>query len=129
MLRKLILLISVVMMTACASGRPDSNQAILDFSRPPTNLHPARLVRLNGQNVNAPITRTSFWVDPGTHEIVVAAGINDPMQVGRNPAGRTGPDPGLVTIEVEAGKRYRIATRVLDQRGSWEPVIWSVDDI
>lgn len=129
MLRKLILLISVVTLAACASARPDSNQAILDFSRPPSNLHPARLIRLNGQNVNAPITRTSFWVDPGTHEIVVAAGINDPMQVGRNPAGRTGPDPGLVTIEVEAGKRYRIATRVIDQRGAWEPVIWSVDDI
>lgn len=129
MIRRLILLLAAVTLTACASARPGQDQAVLDFSRPPSNFHPARLVRLNGQNINAPITRTSFWVDPGSHEVVVAAGINDPMQVGRNPAGRTGPDPGLVTIEVEAGKRYRIATQVIDARGAWEPVIWRVDDL
>ncbi len=115
---------------ACAStggGTPD--YAVLDFSRPPNNLYGSRLVVLDGKNVNAPITKTSFRVDAGVHEIVVAAAITDPMQVGRNPAGRSGSDPGRTTIETQAGKRYRIAARVLDERGGWEPVVWKIEDL
>ena len=34
-----------------------------------------------------------------------------------------------MTIEVEAGKRYKIAARVLDERGGWEPVVWKIEDV
>lgn len=130
MFRSILLAAIAIAFTACATeGGTIANQAVLDFARPPSQLHPARLVMLNGRNVNAPISRTSFWVDPGKHEIVIAAGIGDSMQVGTTPTRRGSTDPGRVTIDVEAGKRYRIAARVLDQRGLWEPVVWRVDDM
>lgn len=105
-----------------------SGKAILDFSKPPNQLYSARLARLDGENVNAPITKTSFWVEPGVHEITVAAAITDPMQVGTI-SRRQKEDQGDVTIEVEAGKRYKIAARVLDERGGWEPVVWKIEDV
>lgn len=123
------LVLATLLLSACAGTGVSSDQAVLDFTKPPSEFYGARLISLDGKNINAPITKTSFWVDPGTHEIVIAAGISDPMQVGRNPARRTGEDPGKVTIEVESGKRYKIATRVIDQRGAWEPVIWKVEEL
>ena len=128
-MRRVFFFSILFLLGACAGTGVTSDQAILDFSKPPSQLYGARLVELNGKNVNAPITKTSFWVDPGTHEIVIAAAISDPMQVGRNPAGRTGPDPGRTTIDVESGKRYKIAAEVIDQRGAWQPVIWKVEDL
>ena len=123
------LALATLLLNACAGTAVSSDQAVLDFNRPPNQFYGARLVSLDGKNINAPITKTSFWVDPGTHEIVIAAAISDPMQVGRNPAGRTSSDPGKVTIEVEAGKRYKIGTRIIDSKGAWEPVIWKVEDL
>jgi hypothetical protein len=89
---------------ACSNtGISPSDYAVLDFSRPPNDLYGARLVVLDGSSVIAPMTKTGFRVAPGVHDIVVAAAIADPMQVGRNPAGRTGSDPGKATIEVQGG--------------------------
>jgi hypothetical protein len=128
--KPLLLAILVWFCVACAAtGGGSADYAVLDFSRPPNNLYGSRLVVLDGKNVNAPITKFSFRVDPGVHEIVVAAAITDPMQVGRNPAGRGASDPGRTTIETQAGKRYRIAARVLDERGGWEPVVWKIEDL
>jgi hypothetical protein len=121
-----ILLALITSMTAVAEDR--AGEAILDFSKPPNQLYSARLVRLDGKNVNAPITKTSFWVEPGVHEMTIAAAITDPMQVGTI-SRRQKEDQGETTIEVEAGKRYKIAAQVLDQRGSWEPVVWKVEDV
>ncbi|KPK61616.1 MAG: hypothetical protein AMJ59_00995 [Gammaproteobacteria bacterium SG8_31] len=130
MSRSLLWVSMLGLCAACASsGTSPNDYSVLDFSRPPNDLYGARLVVLDGSNVIAPITKTSFRVAPGVHEIVVAAAITDPMQVGRNPAGRTGSDPGKATIEVQAGKRYRIATRLLDQRGAWEPLVWKIEDL
>jgi hypothetical protein len=111
-----------------AMAEDTGGKAILDFSRPPNQLYSARLAKLDGENVNAPITKTSFWVEPGVHEITVAAAITDPMQVGTI-SRRQKEDQGDVTIEVEAGKRYKIAARVLDERGGWEPVVWKIEDV
>ena len=121
-----ILLALITSTTAVAEDR--AGKAILDFSKPPNQLYSARLVRLDGENVNAPITKTSFWVEPGVHEMTIAAAITDPMQVGTI-SRRQKEDQGETTIEVEAGKRYKIAAQVLDQRGSWEPVVWKVEDV
>ena len=117
-----------VLLPLSASAEDTTGKAILDFSRPPNQLYSARLVRLDGQNVNAPVTKTSFWVEPGVHEITIAAAITDPMQVGTI-SRRQKQDQGDTTIEVEAGKRYKIAAQVLDQRGGWEPVVWKVEDV
>ena len=114
--------------SASAVAEDTAGKAILDFSKPPNQLYSARLVRLDGENVNAPITKTSFWVEPGVHELTVAAAITDPMQVGTI-SRRQKEDQGDTTIEVEAGKRYKIAAQVIDQRGSWEPVVWKVEDV
>jgi len=118
----------MIWMTAPAEDG-QAGKAILDFSKPPNQLYSARLVQLDGKNMNAPVTRTSFWVEPGVHEIVVAAAIDDPMQVGLSPRRRAGEDPGKTTIEVVAGKRYKIAAMVTDEKGNWEPVIWKEEDL
>jgi hypothetical protein len=99
---------------------------ILDFSRPPNELVPARLVVVDGTNVNASVTRTSFWVSPGVHEIVVAAAISMEDSIGLRPnrSKESGESSKDVTIEVKEGMRYKIAGRLLDHRGNWEPVVW-----
>jgi len=129
MARKILWMMVVAWLAAC-SGLQESagNQAILDFATPPNTLYPARLVAVDGEPTNAPISKTSFWVDPGIREIEVTAGITDQTQVGLKPDRSRGPDQGRTTIEVEAGKRYRIAAQVIDKTGGWEPVIWKVED-
>ena len=99
---------------------------ILDFARPPNELVPARLVVIDGTNVSGNAARTSFWVSPGVHEIVVAASISMEDSVGLRPSRskESGESSKDVTIEVKEGMRYKIAGRMLDQRGNWEPVVW-----
>lgn len=123
----------VVIMALAAMGLAwgeggTEGKAILDFAVPPNQLYPARLVGLDGKNINAPITKTSFWVEPGDHSITVTAAINQSMGVGTiNVEHKT--DPGTVTITVEAGKRYKIAAQATDNKGNWEPVIWKEEDV
>lgn len=115
------------------AGDGTEGKAILDFAEVPAKLSPARLAALDGKNTLDPASRTSFWVEPGVHEIVVTAMIDDPSRLPGTIVNRHvgGPDedPGKTTIEVEAGKRYRIAAQALDDRGKWEPVVWKVEDI
>ena len=124
------ILVAAGLLAGCSSTSERlSGQAVLDFSRPPNQFHAARLVMLNGQNVNAPASRSSFWVDPGVHEIVIAAAINTQTRVTSGPTRRNqGTDPGRTTIEVEAGKRYNIGAQVINESGDWEPVIWRIQD-
>lgn len=107
---------------------PSQPHGILDFARPPNTLDVARLVVINGSNVNAPLSRTSFWVAPGEHTLVIAAAISGRDTVGLTPRRNRGTGSQEVTIQVEEGKRYRIAARLLDRRGNWEPVVWKIED-
>ncbi|MDH3916082.1 MAG: hypothetical protein OEU49_04700 [Chromatiales bacterium] len=128
-MKKLTVLIMALAITglAWAEGGTEG-KAILDFSMPPNQLSPARLVGLDGKNISAPITKTSFWVEPGDHSITVTAAIDESMGVGTiNVEHKT--DPGTVTITVEAGKRYKIAAQATDNKGNWEPVIWKEEDV
>ena len=102
---------------------------ILDFARPPNQLNPARLVVFNGTNVSANASRTSFWVAPGEHTMVIAASISGQDSVGFTPRRNRSSGSQEVTIEIEEGKRYRIAARLLDRQGNWEPVVWRIDDL
>jgi hypothetical protein len=116
---------------AQAEGKRE-NQGILDFAVPPAQLAAARLVEVDGEPVNAPISRTSFWLDAGDHEITVTAMIDEevsdinPLTESRHVGG---PSQGKTTITVEAGKRYKIAAMLDDDKGHWEPVIWKEEDI
>lgn len=130
LIRWLLACVAILLIgTSAWAEEGQAGKAVLDFSKPPSQLYSARLVRLDGNNVNAPVTRTSFWVEPGVHEIVVAAAITDPMKVGRGPRRQSGEDPGKTTIEVKAGKRYKIAAMTTDAKGNWEPVIWKEEDL
>lgn len=129
MIRNMLATWVVLTVTACASLLPTEDQAILDFSPPPSSLQPARLLRLNGVNIGMFDSRSSFWVDAGVHKIKVSCLACGPFYSGRNVQSTARTDPGIVTIEVEPGKRYRIATMVTDKNRSWEPVIWRVEGI
>jgi hypothetical protein len=137
MMRKILGLVCVVLVIGgCASGSrnpfvsPSDPHAILDFRRPPGPFSPARLAEINGTNVNAPLSRTSFWVAPGEHEIVVIGGVDGSTTVSSPASSRRTNNPGRVTIEVEEGRRYFIAIQVAGGRSEvWEPVIYRVEDI
>ena len=91
---------------------------------------PARLAEIDGTNVNAPITKSSFWVSPGEHELVVIGGIDGSTTVSKPGGSGPGPNPGRVTISVEEGKRYFIGIQMISNRSDqWEPVIYKVEDI
>jgi len=128
-MKRLMILIMALAATglAWAEGGTEG-KAILDFSMPPNQLSPARLVGLDGKNISAPISKTSFWVEPGDHNITVTAAIDESMGVGTIDIQHK-TDPGTVTITVEAGKRYKIAAQATDNKGNWEPVIWKEEDV
>ena len=128
-MKRFVVLIALLSALGLAWGEGGTEgKAILDFSVPPNELYPARLVGLDGKNINAPITKTSFWVEPGEHSITVAAAIDASMGVGTIDIEHK-TDPGTVTIVVEAGKRYKIAAQATDHKGNWEPVIWKEEDV
>ena len=131
---KKILVIAVSLLAAGLTHAEDrhENQGILDFAVPPAKLAGARLVEVDGEPVNAPITKTSFWVDAGDHEITVMAMI-DEMDSDINPLTESrhvgGQSQGKTTITIVAGTRYRIAAMVDDDKGHWEPVIWKEEPV
>ena len=131
--RIVFLLVTFMSMGTGWAGEDTEGKAILDFAEVPAKLSPARLAELDGKNLTGPASRTRFWVEPGVHEIVVTAIIENRMElpgaiVNRH-VGGPDDDPGKTTIEVEAGKRYRIAAQALDNMGKWQPVVWKVEDI
>lgn len=133
-MRTLMTLITILVLTgtAWAEGGTEG-KGILDFSGAPHGLAATRLIGLDGKNIDDNTGRTSWWVEPGDHEIVVLAIIDDPMG-DINPLTEslhTGKqsDPGKTTITVEAGKRYKIAAQLTDHKGDWQPVLYKVEDI
>jgi hypothetical protein len=131
MRKAIVILGALLFATAAWAGEGLESKGILDFAEVPAELVPARLAVLDGNNITAPPTETSFWVEPGVHEIVVTAIIEDPMELmGGIVNEHVGPgdDPGKTSITVEAGKRYRIAAEVLNNMGKWQPVVWKVED-
>ena len=131
MRRVLMLMGALLFATTAWAGEGLEGKGILDFAEVPAKLVPARPAVLDGKNITAPPTETSFWVEPGVHEIVVTAVIEDSMQLmGGIVNEHVGPgdDPGKTSITVEAGKRYRIAAEVLNNMGKWQPVVWQVED-
>ncbi len=128
-MKRILVLLTALLATGLVWAEGDSEgKGILDFSTPPNELYPARLVGLDGKNIDMGINRTSYWVEPGDHQITVTALIDDSMSVGTiNIQKKT--DPGTVTITVEAGKRYKIAAQATDHKGNWQPVIWKEEDV
>ena len=133
MKRLMTLLAALTLAGTAFAEEGTEGKGILDFANPPAPLAQARLVGLDGKNIDGQPGRTSWWVEPGDHEIVVVALISDPMG-DINPLtsslhkGKES-DPGKTTITVEAGKRYKIAAEVKDHKGNWDPVLYEVKDV
>lgn len=129
----LSLIASLCLTLPAWAGESHDGKGILDFANPPMQLAPVRLVGLDGKNISGSPERTSWWVEPGDHEITVVAIIDDSMD-DINPLTESlhqseHSDPGKTTITVEAGKRYKIAAEVKDHKGNWEPVLYKVEDV
>ena len=133
MQRLTILLATLLLCGAAWAEGGTEGKGILDFANPPSPLASTRLVGLDGKNIDGQPGRTSWWVEPGDHEIVVIAIIDDPMGdinplTSSRHRGKES-DPGKTVITVEAGKRYKIAAEVKDHKGNWEPVLYKVEDV
>lgn len=131
---KKLVVVAIALLAAGLAWADDhkATQGILDFAVPPAKLSAARLVEVDGKSVNAPFSRTSFWVDAGEHKIVVTAIISDSMS-DLDPMAESlhvgGPSQGTTTINVVAGTRYKIAAMVTGDKGQWEPVIWKEEEM
>ena len=131
MLKKLLVSACIAMLLACTSSSPlvHSNSephGILDFRNPPRpQFSPARLIVLDGQNINQ--ARPTYRVRPGEHEIVIVASINTATGISGSARNQ---GQGKVTITVEQGRRYRIAAEATGARADqWRPVIWAEEDM
>jgi hypothetical protein len=128
-MKRLIILLAALTAVSGAWAEGDAEgKGILDFATPPNELYPARLVGIDGKNVDEGAMRSSYWVEPGTHSITVTALIDNSMQVGTIDIQQK-TDPGTVTITVEADKRYMIAAQATDNKGNWQPVIWKEEAV
>ncbi len=131
MLKKLLVSACITMLLACTSSSPlvHSNSephGILDFRNPPRpQFSPARLIVLDGQNINQ--ARPTYRVRPGEHEIVIVASINTATGISGSARNQ---GQGKVKITVEQGRRYRIAAEATGARADqWRPVIWAEEDM
>lgn len=128
-IRSIVPMMVVLGLAACAAPGDTASQGVLDVRKPPVSLTPVRLVELDGKNLVGQPAKTSYWIDAGEHEIVLAAAIDAGEGIS-SVGGGPHQNPGRTTIEIEAGKRYYIAAeRTGSRTDEWQPVIYKVDDL
>ena len=122
-MRMISSLLVALLLAAPATADDTEGKGILDFANPPGSLAQCRLVGLDGENVVGDPGRSSWWVEPGDHEITVTCqvdvygGRESPLFSGHKPKSERQSSPGTTVITVEAGKRYMIAAQVKDETG------------
>jgi len=111
----------------------DEPHAILDFTKPAgVEVMIVRPYNINDRNVSSQTNRRTYTVRPGRIYMKLGAG-SAPVTGSSSMAGsvrsRRGSASGSneLTLDVEAGKRYRIAGRDMGG-GSWEPYVVEVTD-
>lgn len=112
----------------------DEPHAILDFTKPAgVEVMIVRPYNINDRNVSSQTNRRTYAVRPGHIYMKLGAG-SAPATGSSSMAGSTRSRRGgasgtnELTLDVEAGKRYRIAGRDMGG-GSWEPYVVEVTDI
>lgn len=110
---------------------PSDPHGILTFKTPDTTYNPARMVRINDQNITGnDVRRTSFWVKPGSYTIELAMASGSLQSVGAGRSSARDQVNNKLQITVEEGKRYLIAARITGgQVADWEGVVWKVEDL
>ena len=132
-----LILISMLAMLAisCTTDSvfvsPSDPHGILTFKTPDTTYNPARMVRINDQNITGnDVRRTSFWVKPGSYTIELAMASGSLQSVGAGRSSARDQVNNKLQITVEEGKRYLIAARITGgQVADWEGVVWKVEDL
>jgi hypothetical protein len=126
--RTILLMLTALASASCAEIRqaiPDRPHGVLVVgqSEIPEYIYPVFMVEVDGTTVR---DRRSSWVlEPGDHEIVVAADLS--RATGSVRGGYTSRDeqPGRLKIFVEAGMKYWIGARFTGgPRDQWEAVIY-----
>ena len=126
--RTILLMMAALASTSCAEVRqaiPDRPHGVLVVGQSdvPSFIYPVYLVEVDGATVRD--RRATWTLDPGDHEIVVAADLS--RATGSVRGGFTPRDeqPGRLRIFVEAGMKYWIGARFTGgRRDEWEAVIY-----
>lgn len=125
---RIILLFLVALAGACAEVRqavPDRPHGVVVVgqSEIPNFIYPVFMVEVDGTTVR---DRRSAWtLDPGDHEIVVAADLTQATGSVRGGFTTRDEQPGRMKIFVEAGMKYWIGAKFTGgRRNEWEAVIY-----
>ena len=114
--------------TGCAEIRqavPDRPHGVVVVgqSEIPSFIYPVFLVAVDGASVRE--RRSSWTLDPGDHEIVVAADLTQATGSVRGGFTPRDEQPGRLKIFVEAGMKYWIGAKFTGgRRDEWEAVIY-----
>jgi hypothetical protein len=96
----------------------------------PKDVYPVAILEVDGK-LQPPPLRETLWLTPGKHTFKLAAKVQDGKTLlrGNNYNSRDKSKPGVLEIEVEAGKRYHLGAKLNGYRTSdWEPVVLRVED-
>ncbi len=125
---RILLLFLVTLAGACAEVRqavPDRPHGVVVVgqSEIPDYIYPVFLVEVDGTTVRD--RRTTWTLDPGDHEIVVAADLTQATGSVRGGFTPRDEQPGRMKIFVEAGMKYWVGAKFTGgRRDEWEAVIY-----
>lgn len=145
-----LLAAAILAITGCASSAHRDDVAIIVVNTPPpaettqgaryaTDFYSAHVKRIDGEWVPETSRHPGKQVlelKPGVRQLEMTAtltmgGAYWRPAAERSMAERTDQPSRVVSIEVEAGKRYYVAARWPEgtMPDAWEPVVWWVEDI
>lgn len=120
--------LSGLVLAGCADLRqalPDRPHGVIVVGQSdiPEYIYPVALVELDGKSSRT--LKHSYTVEPGDHEIVVAADLTRATGSVRGGYTRRDEQPGRMKIFVEPGMKYWIGARFTGgRRDEWEAVIY-----
>ncbi|MGD2031702.1 MAG: hypothetical protein PVJ74_04470 [Gammaproteobacteria bacterium] len=141
-----LLAATILAIAGCASSAHRDDYAIIVVATPPitsaryyAELYPAHVKEIDGSWVAETARypgKQILQVESGVRELKMTAtlslaGAYQRPAAERSVAERTSPPSRVVSMEVEAGKRYYVAARwpAETMPDAWEPAVWWVEEI
>jgi hypothetical protein len=110
------------------AGEPHGELWVLNPSPVIKNVLPVRVLAVDGRKVLSGLPRVRMR--PGRHQVLLLIGAHETGPADSHVIPRGGETPGLLVIDVEAGKRYHLAGQAQSSVGRrWTPIVWKVTDL
>jgi hypothetical protein len=119
-----------VALAGAAAADPEQAVVTVAYDGIPKDVFPVAILEVDGTLQPLP-RRETLFLAPGKHSFKLMVKVQDGKTLLRGNAHNTRnkDKPGVLELELEAGKRYHLGGKLKGYRTSdWEPVVLRVDD-